>query len=96
MEVPLFVFPPLHPPKPPFRPALWPAEPYGIFNGINMDSRGSEKGHIRMRRILLTAVAAGLLPIVATLADQSDAGRGYKSFQLVYQSDTRGYYRPCG
>lgn len=23
-------------------------------------------------------------------------GQGYASFYLVYHSDTRGYYRPCG
>lgn len=49
-----------------------------------------------MRKTLVAAAAVMILPVIASLADQSDKVRGYKSFQLVYHSDTRGYYRPCG
>jgi hypothetical protein len=49
-----------------------------------------------MRKALVAAAAVVILPVIASLAGQSDEGRGYKSFQLVYHSDTRGYYRPCG
>jgi len=45
-----------------------------------------------------TAMAAAVLTIsaLAALAVQSSGRSGYKSFQLVFHSDTRGYYRPCG
>ena len=66
------------------------------FAKTNNEFRGSEKGPSRMRISLVAAVAAVILPVIASLPGQSDEGRGYKSFQLVYHSDTRGYYRPCG
>jgi hypothetical protein len=36
--------------------------------------------------------AAAMVLFQAAVSGQG----GYKSFQLVYHSDTRGYYRPCG
>ncbi len=43
-------------------------------------------------------VVAALVALVAVAADHDWAvsQQGYKSIQLVYHSDTRGYYRPCG
>ena len=49
-----------------------------------------------MRRMLVAAAAVMMLPVIATLADRAGDNPGYKSFQLVFHSDTRGYYRPCG
>jgi hypothetical protein len=65
------------------------------FLRYDKDLRGIEKGPSRMKKapLAVTALAASLL---TALAVQSSAPEGYKSFQLVYHSDTRGYYRPCG
>jgi hypothetical protein len=43
-------------------------------------------------------VVAALVALVAVAAVHvwADSQQGYKSIQLVYHSDTRGYYRPCG
>ncbi|MCK5618272.1 MAG: hypothetical protein KAJ17_02675 [Candidatus Krumholzibacteria bacterium] len=43
-------------------------------------------------------VVAALVALVAVAAihDLAKSQQGYKSIQLVYHSDTRGYYRPCG
>ena len=49
-----------------------------------------------MRKSLVAAAAVIVLPVIASLAGQSDDGQSFQSFQLVYHSDTRGYYRPCG
>jgi hypothetical protein len=38
--------------------------------------------------LVLAALFAGCIP--------PKTGSGYRSFQLVYNSDTRGYYQPCG
>jgi hypothetical protein len=65
------------------------------FLRYDNDLRGIEKGPRRMRKapLALTVLAASVL---TALAAQSSAPEGYKTFQLVYHSDTRGYYRPCG
>ena len=44
----------------------------------------------------LVAAALGALVVVAAVQDWAKGQRGYASIQLVYHSDTRGYYRPCG
>jgi len=43
-------------------------------------------------------VVAALVALVAVAAihDRAESQQRYKSIQLVYHSDTRGYYRPCG
>jgi hypothetical protein len=42
-------------------------------------------------------MAAALTALIAAAVLGTAHGQqGYKSFQLVYHSDTRGYYRPCG
>lgn len=45
-----------------------------------------------------TTVATAMLAIslFGAIAVRSGDGGAYKTFQLVYHSDTRGYYRPCG
>jgi hypothetical protein len=48
-----------------------------------------------MSRLLAAASILVLFSAPATVG-QTGGGQGFKSFQLVYQSDTRGYYRPCG
>jgi hypothetical protein len=49
-----------------------------------------------MRRAVMAAAAVVMIPVLAALAGQSYDRGGGRSFQLVYHSDTRGYYRPCG
>ncbi len=46
------------------------------------------------RKLLVTAVAALLVPLGAQEGPARD--RRARPFTLVYHSDTRGYYRPCG
>lgn len=43
---------------------------------------------------ILIAALAALLGLAA--AERNSAGQDYRSLQLVYHSDTRGYIRPCG
>ena len=45
------------------------------------------------RNTIVIAVAAALAATVSLVVTAQDDG---KPFALVYQSDTRGYYRPCG
>jgi hypothetical protein len=48
-----------------------------------------------MKRTAMAAAVVAISAFTALAVHSSDRG-GYKSFQLVYHSDTRGYYRPCG
>lgn len=49
---------------------------------------------IMIRRTLLVTAGAVLLGLFAT--GSNVAREKTRAFQLVYHSDTRGYYRPCG
>jgi len=44
------------------------------------------------KSIAFFLLAAGLLAAYAAAQNPGD----YKTFQLVYSSDTRGYVQPCG
>ena len=48
-----------------------------------------------MQKHTTVALVAVLLASTAMSVAQ-EASSPYPRFQLVYQSDTRGYYRPCG
>jgi len=76
-------------------PVLWPSRPYVIFPYIYQTLTIHEKGPSRMTRLFAAASILVLLS-AATPVGQTGDGQGFKSFQLVYHSDTRGYYRPCG
>jgi len=57
--------------------------------------------HIRcyivpMSTLARTLGAMAVVCAVAALFAVPAGGGKSKRFQLVYQSDTRGYYRPCG
>lgn len=41
-------------------------------------------------------VVLGVLALGLATASRNGAEEKPRAFQLVYQSDTRGYYRPCG
>jgi hypothetical protein len=41
-------------------------------------------------------IIAGAVCLALAAADRGGAGQEGRAFQLVYHSDTRGYYRPCG
>jgi hypothetical protein len=43
-----------------------------------------------------TIAFAAALTLGLLAAGRDVAQEGYESFELVYHSDTRGYYRPCG
>jgi hypothetical protein len=52
-----------------------------------------------MKKSILVAAAVlvgSLSAVPGDVANGQMEGSNYKSFQLVYHSDTRGYYRPCG
>jgi hypothetical protein len=49
-----------------------------------------------MNRPIVAALVVALAAAVAFVDDPVKGRQGNKSFRLVYQSDTRGYYRPCG
>jgi hypothetical protein len=76
-------------------PVLWPPRPYVIFPYIYQTFTNHEKGPSRMIR-LLAAASILVLFSAATPVGQTGGGQSFKSFQLLYHSDTRGYYRPCG
>ena len=78
-----------------FSRVLWPPRPYVIFPCICPNVTFYEKGPSRMIRFLAAASILALF-FAAAPAGQTGEGQGFKSFQLVYHSDTRGYYRPCG
>ncbi len=42
------------------------------------------------------AIVAGVVLAGLFSADRNVAQQNYQTLQLVYHSDTRGYYRPCG
>lgn len=44
----------------------------------------------------IITLTAGVIAAVAMFGETAESQGTYKSFQLVYHSDTRGYYRPCG
>jgi len=48
-----------------------------------------------MKKPFVVAALVALVA-VAVIHDWARSQQGYKSIQLVYHSDTRGYYRPCG
>jgi hypothetical protein len=43
-----------------------------------------------------TVIVAGALLLGLVSATRNAAEQTPRSFQLIYHSDTRGYYRPCG
>jgi hypothetical protein len=44
-----------------------------------------------------TTIVAAICALVGLMAAESNvAQQEYRSFQLVYHSDNRGYIRPCG
>jgi hypothetical protein len=43
-----------------------------------------------------TLIIAGALVLGLASATRDVAKQSPRSFQLIYHSDTRGYYRPCG
>ena len=42
------------------------------------------------------AIVTGIVLTGLFSAGRNVAQENYKTLQLVYHSDTRGYYRPCG
>jgi hypothetical protein len=93
--VPLFVFLPNPSPCSP-QPVLWAPPPYGIFFVMQNPVGDTAKGRTGMRRTTVATIAVVAVSAFAALGGRTDDRQGVKSFQLVYQSDTRGYYRPCG
>jgi hypothetical protein len=55
-----------------------------------------EKGTGALRIKWISAFAAVTAAAVTLFQVAASGQGGYKSFQLIYHSDTRGYYRPCG
>lgn len=47
---------------------------------------------MKTRTLTVTLAAAAL----ALLTPRHNAAQEPPSFELIYHSDTRGYYRPCG
>jgi hypothetical protein len=49
-----------------------------------------------MKTTVIAVSLCLLTAAVVVLNGPARSQQGYKSFQLVYHSDTRGYYLPCG
>ena len=50
-----------------------------------------------MKKTTMIAIAFGLaIAAAAGIAERNVAQTSPDGFQLIYHSDNRGYYRPCG
>lgn len=67
-----------------------------FFYVCNPDNCICEKGLFVVKIRWINALSPAAIAAVFLAGAGAHGQSGYKSFQLVYHSDTRGYYRPCG